>query len=108
MAGIGDECTIDDDCLTDADPDDDAGVSLTCLDFKGGYCGDRDCVSDGDCPAGSACVTHETRNYCFLVCADKPDCNSRRSAENEANCSANVEFTDGRSGRKVCVPPNGG
>ena len=65
-------------------------------------------MADSDCPAGSACVTFEGSNYCFLVCADKPECNRYRPVEDESNCSANLEFLEDRAGRKVCVPPSGG
>lgn len=104
-AGVGDSCSTVEDCPM---REDDAGVALACLPFKGGYCGATGCAGDVDCPAGSACVTHEGANYCFLVCADKPQCNARRPADAEANCSANLDFTDDRQGRKVCVPPSSG
>ena len=104
-SGIGDECTTTDECPT---REDDMGVSLACLPFKGGYCGAEDCTADADCPAGSACVTHEGSNYCFLICDDKADCNARRPADAESNCVANLDFLDDRDGRKVCVPPSGG
>jgi hypothetical protein len=47
-------------------------------------------------------------NYCFLICVDKPDCNPRRSLENESNCTSSLTFIDGTMGRKVCNPPSGG
>jgi hypothetical protein len=79
----------------------------SCLQFKGGYCGIADCKSDRECPEGSACVTHDDgKNYCFLVCTDKPQCNGQRPLESEANCSANVTFVDGTNNRKACVPPS--
>ena len=96
--GVGAQCSSADDC----------NDGQSCLSFKGGYCGDKDCMADSDCPAGSACVTFEGSNYCFLVCADKPECNRYRPVEDESNCSANLEFLEDRAGRKVCVPPSGG
>ena len=69
----------------------------------------EDCAGDEDCPDGSACIRDEDdTNYCFRVCDDKPECNRNRSAENESNCSANVDFVDDRDGRKACVPPSSG
>ena len=77
--------------------------------FAGGYCGALGCAHDVDCPAGSACVTEDDGvNYCFLVCADKPNCNPHRSPANESNCVASIPFVDGAGGRKVCRPPLSG
>lgn len=102
-AGIGDECAANDEC-----PLVDGEEVLSCLPFRGGYCGADACMADEDCPAGSACVTHEGAQYCFLVCEDKVDCNGRRAEENASNCVANLDFLDDRAGRKVCVPPSSG
>lgn len=107
--GIAAECTADAECpevrrssLYDT-------VQLTCLQgFRGGYCGISGCEEDARCPDGSACVNHEGRGYCFRLCADKAECNRNRSLENEANCSANVEFRDTNTGSKACVPPSSG
>lgn len=95
-----DHCNVDQQCLTE---------------FKGGYCGVRDCEHDSDCPEGSACIVGDnttsdsgaTGNYCFLVCGNKVDCNRHRPIDDEANCSSSVTFTDGAQGRKACVPPSG-
>ena len=77
--------------------------------FAGGYCGVSACVHDSDCPGGSACVTEDDQvNYCFLICVEKPDCNVRRSAANESNCTSSLTFVDGANGRKVCRPPLSG
>ncbi|MEZ4470446.1 MAG: hypothetical protein R3F60_06515 [bacterium] len=100
--GIGAACEVSDDCLQETD----AGVD--CLPFKGGYCGAQGCGADADCPAGSACVNLDGTPYCFLVCTDKPECNTHRAAEDESNCSANLDFLEERAGRKVCVPPSAG
>jgi hypothetical protein len=75
--------------------------------FKGGYCGLEDCASDVDCPAGSACVLHEGNPFCFRICKDKPECNLNRPPESESNCSSSIEFVDGKSARKACLPPSG-
>src|SRR5688572_7286427 len=84
-AGVGDECEEDGDCADEQE----------CLSFAGGYCGLEDCEADDDCPAGSACVDHtDGTKYCFLICADKSECNQRRSAGNASNCSSNVTFVD--------------
>jgi hypothetical protein len=99
--GVGAECNPDLACTESGQ---------TCLtEFKGGYCGVSACLHDGDCPAGSACVTDDNQtNYCFLICVDKVDCNPRRSAENESSCTSSLTFIDGTMGRKVCRPPLSG
>ncbi len=96
--GVGASCASNSDCTEEGQ---------VCLPFKGGYCGVASCVEDVDCPSGSLCVTHDDGlNYCFLVCADKPDCNRNRGVDVEANCSGSVTFADAGDG-KACVPPSG-
>jgi hypothetical protein len=105
--GVGAQCARDADCLQSTV---DGGISQTCLtQFKGGYCGVEDCTSAEDCPMGSACVAHDDgNNYCFRICADKPECNLHRDADNESNCSANVDYVEEPAGgAKACVPPSG-
>lgn len=98
-SGVGDACDMTDECVHD---------DQECLtEFKGGYCGRRDCVNDADCPEGSACVIHGGSNYCFLICVDKPDCNVRRDPDDESNCSGSADFVDDSLNRKACVPPSG-
>lgn len=96
--GVGAQCSGDDDCIEEA----------SCLtQFKGGYCGLRDCQSNADCPDASACVQHDDgNNYCFRVCVDKAECNRNRSADNESNCSSSVTFVDADFSGKACVPPS--
>lgn len=98
--GVGSECAATDDCTEEGQE---------CLtQFAGGYCGIQDCTGDADCPDGSACITEDdANNYCFLVCADKVDCNRNRSVESESNCVSSLEFIDDAAGRKVCRPPLG-
>jgi hypothetical protein len=97
--GVGAACAADKDCTE---------TGQTCLAFKGGYCGVSDCVNDAGCPAGSACVSHtDGKNYCFLICTDKPQCNLSRAVDVEANCSSNVTFVEGTVTAKACVPPSG-
>ena len=98
--GVGSECTKDSECKE----------GQHCLtDFKGGYCGIANCMHDTNCPAGSACVTADNgTNYCFLVCADKPECNVHRTADNESSCVSSLTFVDGTMGRKTCRPPSSG
>jgi len=97
--GVGAACAVDTDCSESAQ---------SCLAFKGGYCGLADCQSNAGCPAGSACVAHsDGRNYCFLVCTEKAQCNLYRAVDAEANCSANVTFVEGNLDLKACVPPSG-
>lgn len=99
--GVGAVCASDDDCTEEGQ---------SCLgQFKGGYCGVQGCMADGDCPEGSACVTHDDgENYCFLTCANKSDCNVNRDADNESNCSSSVDFVNEDQQSKACVPPSGG
>ena len=99
--GVGAECAVNGDCTE---------TGQRCLtQFKGGYCGVSACTHDTDCPGGSACVTEDDGvNYCFLICADKPECNPRRSTANESNCTSSLTFVDGTLGRKVCRPPLSG
>src|SRR5690349_14197099 len=97
--GVGATCASNAECTE---------AGQTCLPFKGGYCGVADCVSDVDCPAGSACVSYDDgKNYCFLICTDKVQCNASRPLELEANCSSNVTFVSGDKTHKACVPPSG-
>jgi hypothetical protein len=96
--GVGAACAADTDC---------AETGQSCLPFKGGYCGLAGCLDDTGCPAGSACVTHtDGKNYCFLVCTDKPQCNVYRSVDVESNCSSSVTFVDAKVTLKACVPPS--
>ena len=107
--GVGAECVSNADCVQS---DIDGGLSEECLpQFKGGYCGIEDCLTQEDCPPGAACVIHDDgHNYCFRLCADKAECNVHRSADNEANCSADVDYVDADKATlgKACVPPSSG
>ena len=105
--GVGAQCLNTDQCESYADTDG-ADVPLSCLSqFKGGYCGIIDCINHDDCPEGSGCVRHDDGfRYCFRLCTDKGECNVNRSADNEANCSANVTWVGDDLG-KACVPPEG-
>lgn len=97
--GVGAQCSSNDECTEEGQ---------SCLtQFKGGYCGVQGCDGDAACPEGSACVSHEGANYCFLVCGTKSECNANRDAANEANCSSSAEFVEEAKGRKACVPPSG-
>jgi hypothetical protein len=98
--GVGAACKVDDDCFV-------GDTALKCLSFKGGYCGLEACQGDVDCPPGSGCVAHDDgKNYCFLLCSDKVQCNYTRPPEIEANCSSNISFVDNDKGSKACVPPS--
>jgi hypothetical protein len=100
--GIGAQCTADDQCNVDL-------MQVCVLQFKGGYCGKKDCVTEADCPDLSSCVIHtDGKNYCFRNCLDKAECNENRDAENESNCSANITFAvpADNVGLKACVPPS--
>lgn len=100
LHGVGAACDTNDDCRV-------GERELTCLPFKGGYCGVEGCQASADCPAGSACVAHgDGKSYCFLVCTDKVQCNPTRPGEIESNCSSNIDFVDDARGKKACVPPS--
>ena len=106
--GVGAQCNEAAECESA-----DEAIVLECLtQFTGGYCGLEGCEGDADCPAGSACVTHDDgggdANYCFRLCQDKSECNRNRDPDNEANCSANITFVDEPQDRKACVPPSSG
>lgn len=110
MAGVGWSCTVAADCLEQVCDDDATPCpQLVCLtQFTGGYCGLADCTTHDQCPTGSACVIHDDgTNYCFRTCVDKPECNTNRGTEEEANCSANVDYVSELSS-KACVPPSSG
>lgn len=97
--GVGASCSASEVCSEEGQ---------VCLAFKGGYCGVADCVDDGGCPTGSACVKHsDGKNYCFRVCLEKVECNANRPVEVEANCSGSATFVSGAKNAKVCVPPSG-
>ncbi len=98
--GVGAACTKSADCTE---------AGQTCLtNFKGGYCGVKDCKKNADCPAGSLCVTHTDKvNYCFLQCTDKTQCNTSRGADVAANCSSSITFAEPATQAKACVPPSG-
>jgi len=98
--GVGSACAMNSDCTEKGQ------VCLT--EFKGGYCGVSGCLHDTDCPAGSACVTENGTNYCFLICLEKPDCDPNRTVDVESNCTSSISFVDPTNGRKVCNPPSGG
>jgi hypothetical protein len=96
--GVGAACKSNTDCTESGQ---------VCLPFKGGYCGVANCTKDADCPGGSACVAHsDGKNYCFLICIDKPACNLGRPVDAESNCSSSVTFVGGTKGAKACVPPS--
>lgn len=95
---VGAACANDEHCTREGQ---------SCLAFKGGYCGVPDCASNADCPRGSACVAHDDgKNYCFLICTTKAQCNQDRPLDAEANCSSSITFTDAPSDYKACVPPS--
>ncbi len=111
--GVGEACVSTDECpnvevSTGGDTAEEP-LQLECLtEFRGGYCGLRDCTSDDECPEGSLCAMADNgTNYCFLTCGDKPDCNDHRDAQVESNCVSNLRPVDESRTEKVCVPPMG-
>jgi hypothetical protein len=61
---VGGRCTTDHDCVRRCLVDPTA--------FPGGYC-TVSCTSNGDCPAGSACVAREG-GICLATCKAAADC----------------------------------
>ena len=82
--GVGAECNASLAC---------SEATQACLtEFKGGYCGVSGCLRDTDCPQGSACVTDDGQtNYCFLICADKPECNVNRTLDKVESATEAVQ-----------------
>lgn len=100
--GVGAQCTMDTECNTDL-------MQVCLMQFKGGYCGIKGCLTEADCPDLSSCVAHtDGMNYCFRNCIDKAECNANRDPANESNCSSNITFVepDKNTGLKACVPPS--
>jgi hypothetical protein len=95
--GVGATCSATADC----------GEQMVCLDqFSGGACGMTGCSADAECPEPGVCVVLDGVSLCLRSCQEKTECNANRSAESEANCSANVTRAEGGS-TKACVPPSG-
>lgn len=94
-------CGVGADCSTSADCN-----NLDCItDFRGGYCGRRDCTSNGDCPGDSSCVAAaDGHNYCFKNCGTNSDCSFCRHDGVFATCSTSVDFVDAGASAAVCVP----
>jgi len=107
--GIAATCTVDEDCRS-FDLADGGVLQLQCLtQFKNGYCGLPGCTTTADCPVDSICVAHtDGTNYCFRVCADKPECNANRGPDEEANCSSSFDWAEPADdmGEKACIPPS--
>ncbi|HTM46929.1 MAG TPA: hypothetical protein VL137_18360 [Polyangiaceae bacterium] len=101
--GVGAACSTNADC-----PE----MGQRCLtNFKGGMCGIADCTHSSQCPTGSVCVADPdfSRNFCLLVCSDKPDCNINRPVTYESNCTSTlnaIDHTDAGADPKVCRPPS--
>ena len=92
--GVGAACADDADCATDLGCD---------HAFDGGYCGSRDCSSDGDCPDNSLCVANGASSYCARTCASDGDCSFCRPDAVAASCRSDVDFL-GPGSDTVCVP----
>lgn len=93
--GVGADCADDNDCN-----------GLTCFTtFAGGYCGQRDCTTNDDCPGDSSCVTDDDgENYCFKNCRSASDCSYCRHDSYYATCSQEVDFAEAGTTGSVCVP----
>jgi hypothetical protein len=90
--GLGAVCKAEADC----------GGGLVCIgEIDGGYCGVRDCQTDGDCPMNSMCINHAGLNYCARTCAAASDCSFCRHDNVVGSCRSDVEFLDGSG--SVCV-----
>jgi hypothetical protein len=61
---VGGRCTTNNDCVT--------RCLVDATDYPGGYC-TVGCTTNGDCPAGSACVAREG-GVCMATCRVSADC----------------------------------
>lgn len=95
------DCGVGADCSTDTDCN-----GLECIaDFRGGYCGRRDCAGNDDCPGNTSCVVAaDGHNYCFKNCGTDSDCSFCRHDGVFASCSSELDFADGGASGAVCVP----
>ncbi len=107
-AGIGELCETDDDC-----PESTVfgrKVRLICLtDLAGGYCALGDCTTGLECPSGSICIAHDSKNVCVRSCNSDEDCNANR-ASHDARCTRDFEYAHesaGPEGFDACLPPSG-
>ncbi|HEX2879439.1 MAG TPA: hypothetical protein VHO25_07870 [Polyangiaceae bacterium] len=93
--GVGADCSSDTDCN-----------GLECIsDFRGGYCGRRDCTSNDDCPGDTSCVVAaDGHNYCLKNCGADSDCSFCRHDGVFASCSTDVDFIDAGMSTAVCLP----
>jgi hypothetical protein len=93
--GVGAACGSDDDC-----------GDLSCvLGASGGYCSQRDCTVNADCPGDSLCITSGNDSYCAKTCAGASDCSFCRFDGLRLGCSDEVVFAEDGTTGTVCVPP---
>lgn len=91
--GLGSRCAADEDC-----------GDYDCIDeIEGGYCSQRDCTSNDDCPEDSACVAGSDFNYCAPRCDAESDCTFCRDADSAASCVSDVAFVEDGTTGSVCV-----
>jgi hypothetical protein len=95
------DCSVGAACGSDEDCGD-----LSCvLGASGGYCSQRDCVANDDCPADSLCITAGDDSYCAKTCAGASDCSFCRFDGLRLGCSDEVVFAEAGTTGTVCVPP---
>jgi len=106
-AGIGELCETNDDCPKSTVFG--QKVQLICLtNFSGGYCAIADCTTGLQCPSGSICIAHDSKNVCLRSCESDDDCNANR-ANHEARCTPDFQYAHesaGPEGFAACLPPS--
>jgi hypothetical protein len=91
--GVGAACGTDDDCN-----------GLVCVaGATGGYCSERDCVINDDCPGDSLCVVSAAGNYCAKNCAAASDCSFCRYDGLVPACVDDATFAEDGTTGSVCV-----
>jgi hypothetical protein len=92
---VGAACSSDDEC-----------GDLTCVrGGTGGYCSQRDCTVNDDCPDDSLCVIAGENSYCYKSCSAASDCSLCRFDGVHPACSDDVAFAEDGTTGSVCVPP---
>jgi hypothetical protein len=93
--GVGAACSVVEDCA----------AGLECIPTAtGGYCTQRDCSTNADCPQDSFCVTHtDGVNYCLKRCSVASDCSFCRPWQYAGTCSDQVVYAEDGTSGTVCL-----
>lgn len=94
------DCGVGAACADDADCGD-----LSCVKgATGGYCTQRDCTVNDDCPGDSLCVVSGDTAHCFKTCGAASDCSFCRFDGVNPACSDDVVFAEDGTTGSVCLP----